>query len=80
MELKMVNDLIEQTMNLMELIPWNDEWDDPDGKGIFLYPGLDEELQAAYQHLDDAMGVLKSPLAEIKSIEEENRTRLAATD
>jgi len=74
MELKMVNHLIEHVMNLMEIIPWSDEGE------TNIYPGVDEELQLAYQHLDEAMGVLQSPLAEIKAIEEENRTRLAATD
>lgn len=64
MELKMVGTLINQAMNLMELIPWSDE----EGT-VNIYPGVDEELQAAYEHLDEAMGVLKSPLAEIKELE-----------
>ncbi len=68
MELKMVHNLISQVMNLMGLIPWSDDIDTDGSNLSIIYPGVDEELQAAYEHLDDAMGVLQSPLAAIEEM------------
>lgn len=69
MELKMAHDLIQHSMNLLELIPWAEDcWPD-NASGVNIYPGVDEELQAAYECLDNALGVLQSPLAEIKELE-----------
>ena len=73
MNLKTAHGFVLQVMHLLELIPWNDDIKkDSPTSASDIYPGVDEELQAAYEHLDEAEGVLNRLLKEIEDLNQDN--------
>ncbi len=70
MDLKTAHGFVLGTMHLLELIPWND--DIVHDYESHIYPGVDEELQKAYEHLDEAEGVLRRLLKEIEDLKQDH--------